>query len=121
MSSMRWDYTYTPGQWQWSSKQLAEKLPQGTAAMSFWARSDKAGPLIVQLEEAKGEAFYVTVELGPDWKQVRTALKDMAVDPNKRQDGVLSSDQVHKIILADPAATGKATGKRAVWLADWRF
>jgi len=119
--SMHWQFNYQSGQWAWCVKPVPTGELNGAGTLEFWARSDRSGQVFVQLQEAGGETFFTTVDIGQTWKRYRLPLSSLQPDPKKRRDGRLEPDQVNQLLIADPAATNGSRGKRQVWLSGWRF
>jgi len=120
--AMKWHYTYQSGRWQWGTRALERGTLAGAERMKLRVRSDRAGPIFVQLEESTGETHYLILSVSDSWKQVDVDLKNFNVDPKKQRDGRLQIDDVRQILVADNAAeSGKIEGTRSVWFADWRF
>lgn len=120
--SMRWSFTYARNQWQWIAKDLRRGDVAGRKAVRFSLRSDREGPVFVQLEERSGETFFTMVNPTKGWQQVDRLFTDFTPDPKKRKDGRLDPDQIVKILLADSAgALSNARGSRTIWVADWVF
>ncbi len=120
--AMKWRYAYQPGRWQWGTRELKPGTLAGVERMTLRVRSDRAGPVFVQLEESTGETHFLILLVSDAWEQVEVDLKDFNVDPQKRRDGRLQIDDVRQILVADNAAeSGEVEGARSVWFADWRF
>lgn len=119
--SMQWSFTYEKDRWQWCVLTLRPGALKGSQGLRFSVRSDRKGPIIVQLEEQSGEAFFTTVEVTRDWREVVLDVDRFAVDPQKQRDGQLDVAEVTSILLADAAATEGATGRRKILVADWSF
>lgn len=120
--AMRWSFPYQKDSWQWIVKELRPGDLAGRKSVRFLLRSDRDGPLFVQLEEQSGETFFTMVNPSQGWQRVSRALSDFTPDPKKRKEGRFDPDQVVKILLADAAgALANARGTRTIWLADWAF
>ena len=121
-SAMRWSFSYARNRWQWIARDLRSGDVGGRTSVRFSIRSDRDGPVFVQLEERSGETFFILVNPTRNWQQVQRSLADFSPDPQKRKDGRLDPNQVVKILLADSAgALSNARGARTVWVADWVF
>jgi len=118
---MRWDFRYTK-EWAWCLKPVSEGRFKGTSEFSLAMRSDRDGPIFLQLEEASGETFFVIVRPTRDWQVFHYRLNQLSPDPEKRRDGRLQPSSVHSLLVADGggAENGKS-GARTVWLRDWTF
>ncbi len=121
VNGMRWDYEYKGSDWVWIVRELVKPLPATTRRMKLRVRSDRPGPLFVQLEEAGGETFFTLLQPREDFAEVTIDLASLQPDPAKRQDGKLQPDKVIKLLVADPAGRDKATGRRTVWFQRWTF
>ncbi|HEY6506698.1 MAG TPA: hypothetical protein VIY56_01715, partial [Vicinamibacterales bacterium] len=120
--AMRWSYSYEKGRWQWLTRELRQGEVRGRGNVRLSVRSDRTGPLFLQLEEQSGETFFMMVEAGPEWRRVNSPVTALAPDPQKRKDGRLDMGQVIRILVADSAgALSAARGSRSVWLSDWTF
>ena len=121
-SSMRWSFSYERDRWQWLVKELRPGDLEGRKSLRFSLRSDRKGPLFIQLEEQGGETFFAVVDADVAWQPVKRDLASLTVDPKKRKDGRLNVGQVVRILLADAAgALAGAHGARTIWIADWVF
>jgi hypothetical protein len=119
---MRWSFSYEKDRWQWLVKELRPGDLGGRKSFRFSVRSDRKGPLFVQLEEQGGEAFFTMVDADLAWQPVSRDLTALGPDPKKRTDGRLDVDQVVKILVADSAgALEGVRGARTIWIADWVF
>ncbi|MBI2871475.1 MAG: hypothetical protein HYY14_07215 [Candidatus Omnitrophica bacterium] len=119
-TSMQWNYHYQ-GQWIWAVKPLPSDRLRDARTLGFWARSDRDGQVFVQVEESGGEAFFVMVPVGAEWKRFEYPLNDLSVDEKKRQDGRLDASRISNILLADEAGVKGAAGSRTIWIADVVF
>jgi len=124
-SAMRWSFEYAPGRWQWGAKTLTHPPSALQDTVVFSVRSDREGPIMVQLEEDGGETFYAIVPTGLQWQTVRLAASEFKADPAKARDGRLEPGRIKQILLADPAASAEdhpaANGSRSIWFANWEF
>ena len=123
-STMQWSFTYQDDVWQWGVKPISVGALGGLQITSVALRSNREGPIMVQLEEEGGEAFFAIVMVGKDWRVTQLKTSDFKVDPAKTQDNRLAMENVKQILIADPAATSddtKTTGNRDIWFADWKF
>lgn len=118
-----WSFEARRRDWAWAVRELSTPLPAGTTRMTLRLRSNRPGPIFVQLEEKSGETFFVMAEpgSGDDWADLSIDLARFKPDPAKRRDGVLQIDQVSKLLIADQGGRDRAEGRREVWLARWRF
>lgn len=117
----QWSYEYRRNDWAWATRELGAALPAGAKRMKLRLKSDREGPIFVQLEEQGGETFFVMLEPAPDWTEVTIDLASMQPDPAKRKDGVLQPERVTKLLVADSAGRDKAQGRRSVWFSRWTF
>jgi hypothetical protein len=123
-SAMHWSFTYQGGVWQWGVKPVSVGALGGLQITSVALRSNREGPIMVQLEEEGGEAFFAIVMVGKDWRVTQLRTADFKVDPAKTQDNRLTMESVKQILIADPAATSddtNATGNRDIWFENWKF
>jgi hypothetical protein len=120
--AMKWEFSYKPGRWQWGTRAVQPGALAGAERMKLTVRSDRPGPVFVQLEEISGEAHYIVLVVSEEWQHVDVGLRDLNLDPQKKRDGVLQIEDVRQVLLADNSGeSGKTQGKRSVWFADWRF
>ena len=117
----RWQYKYNRNEWAWAVRSVAAVLSPTTRRMVLRLKSDRSGPLFLQLEQQGGETFFVMVEPKADWADLTIELSSLRPDPAKRKDGVLRPDRIVKLLVADAAGRDGAEGKRSVWFARWRF
>lgn len=120
-ASMRWNYNYARGEWAWCTKKFTPGRLSGTSRMQIWVKSDRNGPLFLQLEEDGGEAFFTTIQADTNWRQTTLNLAEFRVDPAKKQNSQLEAERINAILLADSDARNGATGLRTVWLSHWNF
>jgi hypothetical protein len=120
-AATRWSYAYRDMEWNWCTRAIAGDRVAGAAALRFWIRSDRPGPLFVQLEEKGGETFFAMVDVGDEWREVVLDLSRLTPDPKKRQDGRLQASQIAGLLVADEGATKGQVGRRTVWIADVAF
>lgn len=120
--AMKWQYSYDRGRWQWGVRKIEPGTLAGASRMRLQLRSDRSGPVFIQLEEAGGETYFLIVDVSEQWQQVDISLMDLKVDPEKKRDGVLQIEDVRQLLVADNAAqNGPVRGSRSVWFADWGF
>lgn len=117
----QWSFEARRRDWAWAVRSLGTTLPAGTARMTIRLRSNRAGPIFVQLEEKSGETFFAMIEPGSDWADFSIDLASFKPDPAKRRDGVLRADLITKLLIADQGGRDRPEGQRDVWLAHWRF
>jgi hypothetical protein len=118
--AMRWRFDYRGSEWMWAVRELSG-VPAGAQRMALRVRSDREGPVFVQLEERGGETFVLQIQPTRDWLSVNVALSSLVPDPAKRKDGVLQSDQIVRVTLADAGGRDQASGARQLWFAQWHF
>jgi len=118
--SMRWKIQYN-GDWQWCLKRLAKGKLAGTQKLRFRIRSNRTGPVFVNLTEAGGEAFYAIINTEATWKIVELRLDSLSIDNDKRRNGKIEPDELVEIMFADPEGTNRKGGKRKIWLSDLEF
>jgi hypothetical protein len=120
--SMRWSFDYQIGRFQWALKQVPEGALAGTSSTRLWLKSDRKGPILLQLTESSSEPFFVVLQAQSKWSEIAISLSDFQVDGEKARDGELQIDQVTNILVADPGAvTEGMNGSRQVWIAEWSF
>ncbi len=118
--AMRWRYDRKPGDIAWALRSLAPGLLSEAHAFELHARSDIAGPIILQVKEASGEAFFTTLSLETTWRRFTIPFDSLQLDPATRVDGELQPGTIVAVILADPGEGAPRKGqRRKVWLADW--
>ena len=119
---MHWKYSYKKGEWAWAVKDFEIQTQSNARLLSFYAQSDRSGPLIVQLTEKGGETFFAQVEPAQNWGPIEIKLKDMTPDPQKRQNGKLEVQNIKSIMLADGASEKKAvSGNRTISITSPLF
>lgn len=119
---MRWSYTYHPGQFCWAVRELTPGSSRGARGLSFSMRSGRSDPILLQVEESDGEAFYAVVTPSADWAATKLRWADFKVAAGKKRDGVLDPAQLVRITIADAAASDKkATGSRTIDLSGLAF
>jgi len=120
--AMKWQFSYKPGRWQWGTRPIEKSSLASAERMKLRVRSDRPGPVFIQLEETSGETHYVVLFVSAEWQEVDVRLKDLNVDPQKKRDGVLQIEDLRQVLLADNAGESeKAQGSRSVWFTNWRF
>jgi hypothetical protein len=117
----QWSFDARRRDWAWAVRDLGTVLPASTTRMTIKLRSNRAGPLFVQLEVKSGETFFAMVEPGSDWADFSIDLASFKPDPAKHRGGVLHADQINKLLIADQGGRDRPAGQRDVWLARWRF
>src|SRR5690606_12976389 len=100
LQAMRWSFDYSRGRFQWILKRLERAALRGARSSRCWVRSDAEGPILVQMSEASGEAFFAIVRPSRNWSEVRLELDDFQVDQEKRRDGTLQPEDVVEILVA---------------------
>lgn len=116
-----WTYDYRQNDWAWALRELGMSLPAGTVRMKLRIKSDRKGPIFLQLEERSGETFFAMLDPSLDWSDLTIELESLKPDPAKRKDGVLQPDQVVKLLVADSAGRDRAEGRRSIWFSRWTF
>ena len=119
--SARWQYKYRRNEWAWAVRPIEVPLPATAGRMVLSLKSDRSGPLFLQVEQQSGETFFTMLEPKADWTEVTIELSSLRPDPAKRKDGVLKPERIVKLLLADAAGRDGAEGQRSVWVARWRF
>lgn len=119
---MHWKYGYKKGEWAWAVKDFEIQTQSNARRLSFYAQSDRSGPLIIQLTEKGGETFFAQIEPAKSWGPIEIQLKDMTPDPQKQQNGKLEAQNIKSIMLADGASEKKAiSGNRTVSITSPLF
>jgi len=121
IQSMAWSFDYSQQQWQWCSRDLHRGSLKDSKSIRFEVRSDRSGPIWVRLEENGGKTFFIIVNVTKQWQIIERALIDFSIDPAHKADGLMTPSKIQKIVLADSAATGGATGRRTLWFSRWHF
>ena len=119
--AMRWTFDYQGSDWMWAVREVGKQVPANARKMALRVRSDRDGPVFVQLEEASGETFFFELHPTRDWQDIEVTLASLQADQAKRKDGVLHPEQIVKITLADAGGRDRAKGQRQTWFARWRF
>lgn len=116
---MTWTYTYRAGQYAWAVRDVPAGRARDTTGLSFQLYTDRAGPLVVRVEEDTGETFYQVIDTAPGaWRPGTLAWSGFQVESASQKDGVLDPARLHRITLADGAASsGDSPGSRTVSLA----
>ncbi|MGS0755409.1 hypothetical protein ACVBEH_12355 [Roseateles sp. GG27B] len=117
----QWHYKYRRHEWAWAVRPIEVPLPATARRMVLSLKSDRSGPLFLQVEQQGGETFFTMLEPKADWTEVTIELSSLRPDPAKRKDGVLKPDRIVKLLLADAAGRDGVEGQRSVGLARWRF
>jgi len=120
LSAMRWEYQHKRD-WQWCIKERKSGDLRQAKTVHFWVRSDAEGPLYMRFDEQSGESFYAIINIGPEWQAVSLPLADLSLDTATTKDGRFDPGQLTKLFLADSTGLDGATGKRTIWLSEWRF
>lgn len=118
VKSLKWDYKFKAGEFNWCTKKVTSVSLHGATKLSVWVRSDRDGDMMCQLEEASGEAWFASFLVHKDWMKIELKLDRFQIDPEKKQDGRLDPAQVAGLMFADPAGTRNESGGRTVWFAD---
>jgi hypothetical protein len=119
--AMAWSISYRGAEWMWCIKTLDPGRLAGRQTLSLWIKSDREGPVFLQLEEKGGEAFFTQLVPSTEWRQVRIKASEFQLDAKKKKNGRLEMDQIRQILIADPAGGGGASGQRTIQFADWSF
>ncbi len=118
--SMQWEIHYN-GKWQWCLKQLDRGKLAGTHKIGFKIRSNRDGPIFVNLTEDSGEAFYAIIDTNTVWKDVELKLDSLTLDNGKKRNNKIEPDDLIEIMFADPEGPNNNSGERKVWISDLRF
>jgi hypothetical protein len=118
VKSLRWDIQYKGRDWMWCYRNVEPGSLARAQSLALWMRSDKEGPVIIQLEEASGETFFAQVNAGSEWTRSTLVLSELTPDPAKRKDGKLDRGDIKGILMADPMGTAGSKGKRVIWAAE---
>lgn len=120
-AGMRWTFDYKANEWAWATREVGTRLNSTTKRMNLRLRSDRPGPLFVQVEQADGQTFFAMIEPRSAWSDFPLELSQLKADPAKKRDGVLVAERIVKLLIADAGAQNKAQGQRNVWIARWTF
>lgn len=120
-AGMRWTFDYKGTEWAWATRDIGTRLNTTAKRMSLRLRSDRPGPLFVQVELADGQTFFTQIEPRSAWSDFSMDLTQLKADPAKKRDGVLAPERITKLLIADAGAQNKARGQRNVWIARWTF
>ena len=120
LSSMQWDLTYKGG-WEWCIKDLKNEDLSGTKSISLWVRSDRDGPLFINLDTSDGEAYFSIIQVGAGWSKISIPYSELSPDPEKKKDGKFSGEDFVQLLIADAAAGSGATGDRSLWFSELFF
>jgi hypothetical protein len=120
LPSMRWKFAYK-GDWQWCLKDLKQVDLSGTKGLSLWVRSDRDGPLYINLDTSDGEGYFSVVQVGKGWSKVAIPYSEMTPDPDKKKDGAFRGGDITQLLIADAAAGAGAAGVRNLWFSELFF
>jgi hypothetical protein len=114
------ELTLEDGQMRWqATRTCVRALTPGELAdctyMTLRVRARKPAKVWLQLNERGGEPHYSILQVSAQWRSITLDLADFAVNPDRRQDGVLQIAEVDKILLLHVG------GSRELWFADWVF
>lgn len=119
-AAMRWRYDRKPGETAWAVRSMTPGLLRGLGTFELDARSDRAGPIILQVKESSGESFYTTLALGTSWRPFTISFDQLQLDEATRVDGRLAPEEIVAVVLADMGQGAPSEGqRRKVWLARW--
>jgi len=119
---MRWKYSFRPREFSWAVKDLPKGSAEGSRGVGFALKSDQENPLLVQVEQADGGAFFQVIYPRKDWSEHELNWTSFKPDPKKQYKGKLDSGQLVRMMLVD--ATGvdkKASGSRVVEMSNLRY
>lgn len=119
--AMEWSLRYFGDDWNWAARKLKGALLTHATRMLVAVKSDRDGPIVIQLKESSGEAFFLTIPVGTSWESFDFALTEFQPDPATVRNGKLDVGRVSEIVLADGGATEGKTGRRTLWFSDWQF
>ncbi|MGQ8367329.1 hypothetical protein [Glaciecola sp. 1036] len=120
--AMHWSFDYKKGRFQWLSKAIAAGELEDMSVIKFDIMSNVSGPILFQVEENTGEAFYAVVQPGEKSKSISISINDMVVDNSKAKNRKLEVHLINKITIADAGAvTENAKGSREIWISRLRF
>jgi hypothetical protein len=114
---LSWHEDFRDSGWSWCVKPIS---PPPVSANSFriQIRSDVGGQFFVKLEEINKESFYTVLDLTPQWQDLEINFSNFQLDNATRQNGVIDSENVKKIVLADH---GKGTNSRMIQIRQIQF
>lgn len=119
---MHWKYQYRKGQFAWAVRNLPAGSGKGSSGVGFAVRSDRPDPLLFQVEESDGEAFFLVVRPTKEWTTVRAAWREFTADKTKKRNGTLEPERLTRVTIADSAASSqKVSGSRYVDLSRLEF
>lgn len=119
---LEWSFDYRRGRWQYVARPFDRGRLRGRDTMVILARSTRPGPILIQLEEHGGEAFYYPLQPSTEWTEYELPFSEFAVSAETRQDGLLSVESIVKLLIADAGAvTEGASGDRAIEIGRIEF
>jgi len=119
-TAMRWRFNSKPGQFAWCVREIPAGALANTTGFTLDARSNHKGPIILQLKESGGEAFFVALNVRRKWRTLQLNLADFKLDPKTRRNGRLQPERITQILLADTGDGAPSGGqRRKVWIANW--
>jgi hypothetical protein len=75
----------------------------GSDGLVFDRKSDRQAPLLIQIEQSDGEAFFHLVQPGRKWVHQKLLWSKFQVNPEKKRGGRLDPDQIVRVLIADGA------------------
>jgi hypothetical protein len=121
-SFMRWRYSYRASQFAWAVRELPAGAAKGTQGLALNLRSDRSDPLLLQVEELDGEAFYHVLKPAKDWAPISVNWQEFILSPDKKRNGTLEPERIVRLMIADGAAVdSKATGSRTVDISQLKL
>ena len=120
--SLDWSYKCKKGRWQYIQREIEKGSLANTQSVTLYLKSNQTGPILMQLEEQNGEAFFSVLMPSTNWAKYTIPFKDLDLSEETRKNGKLSANTIKKILFADTGAVSEgATGKRTVQIGRIEF
>jgi hypothetical protein len=120
--AMHWSFEYKKGRFQWLAKSIASGELTNKSTINLDIMSNQDGPVLLQLEENTGEAFYTVIYPSEEVTSVSISMNDMIADEARAKNRKLDPHLINKILIADAGAvTENANGNREVWISRLFF
>ena len=121
-SWMCWKYHFRPDEFSWAVKQVERGNASATDGLKLEVRSDRPEPLLLQVKQAGGGAFFFVLHPGKNWTSVEIPWSEFSPDHSKLRTGKLDPAQIVQFILADASAKDhKLNGRRTVEIANLQY
>ena len=101
----------------WESAPLDYSGVSNASGIHFWTRSSPADMLLVQVEEADGDAYYALVESPAEWREARIAWRDFRRAPSASGNGRLDPGAIVSVTFGEGSGADGRTGSRRILLS----